>query len=293
MIVVGVDGSPTGLAAADWAAREAVLRGVQLTVAHAVPDWVCRPLSGRYAEVGKWMRDGATEVLGAAERLARERGVEAGTELVPGDPRAALIKAAEEAELLVVGSSGLGGVRGLLLGSVAYGVAAHARTDVVLVREPRAEPHGEPRGEIVVGVDGSPGARRALEFAFAEAELRGVRLRAVEAWAWPRPTGFEPADPEAEREALAALKKWLAGAREDHPGVEVVEEATHGHPVEVLREAATGAGLLVIGTRGHGTLKGMIIGSVSQAMLHHAPCPLAIVKVTSAESASPQVGDAY
>ncbi|NUR93497.1 MAG: universal stress protein [Nonomuraea sp.] len=287
MIVVGVDGSPTGLAAADWAAREAVLRGVPLTVAHAVPDWVCHPLSGRYAEVGKWMRDGATEVLTAAERRAREQGAEASAELVPGDPRAALIKAAEDAELLVVGSRGLGGVRGLLLGSVAHGVAAHSHTDVVLVREPRAEP----RGEIVAGVDGSECARHALEFAFREAELRGVRLRAVEAWAWPRPTGFEPADPGAEREAQAALTEWLAGVREQHPGVEVVEEAAHGHPVEVLREAATGADLLVVGTRGHGTLKGMLIGSVSQAMLHHSPCTLAIVKVTRPVEASSQVGE--
>ncbi|GGS96951.1 universal stress protein [Nonomuraea spiralis] len=277
MIVVGVDGSPTGLLSVDWAAKEAVLRGVPLTVAHVVPDWVCHPLPGRYAEVGKWMRDGAREILADAERQAREQGAEVTTELVPGDPRAALIKTAEEAELLVVGSRGLGGVRGLLLGSVAHGVAAHAPIDVVLVRDPPAVP----RGEIVAGVDGSEGGRRALEFAFAEAELRGARLRAVQAWAWPRPSGFEPADPEAEREAREALRLNLLVPRQCHPSVEVIEDVVHGHPVEVLREAASGADLLVVGTRGQGTLKGMIMGSVSQAMLHHAPCPMAIVKVTS------------
>ncbi|MEU8317389.1 universal stress protein [Nonomuraea sp. NPDC048881] len=278
MIVAGVDGSPTGLLSVDWAAKEAVLRGVSLTVAHVVPDWVCRPISGRYAEVGKWMRDGAKEVLAAAERQARELGAEVTTELVPGDPRAALIKTAEQADLLVVGSRGLGGVRGLLLGSVAHGVAAHAQTDVVLVRDPPAVP----RGELVVGVDRSEGSLRALKFAFAEAELRGARLRAVEAFAWPRPSGFGPADPEAERETREALRTFLAIPRQCHPGVEVIEDVVHGHPVEVLREVAAGADLLVVGSRGHGTLKGMLIGSVSQAMLHHAPGPLAIVKATSA-----------
>ncbi|MEU1384650.1 MULTISPECIES: universal stress protein [unclassified Nonomuraea] len=277
MIVAGVDGSPTGLLSVDWAAKEAVLRGVSLTVAHVVPDWVCHPISGRYAEVGKWMRDGAKEVLAAAERRAREEGAEVTTELVPGDPRAALIRTAEQADLLVVGSRGLGGVRGLLLGSVAHGVAAHAQTDVVLVRDPPAVP----RGELVVGVDRSEGSLRALKFAFAEAELRGARLRAVEAFAWPRPSGFEPADPEAERETREALRTFLAIPRQCHPGVEVIEDVVHGHPVEVLREVAAGADLLVVGSRGHGTLKGMLIGSVSQAMLHHAPGPLAIVKATS------------
>ncbi|MFI7460641.1 universal stress protein [Nonomuraea sp. NPDC049646] len=277
MIVAGVDGSPTGLLSVDWAAKEAVLRGVSLTVAHVVPDWVCRPISGRYAEVGKWMRDGANEVLAAAERQARELGAEVTTELVPGDPRAALIKTAEQADLLVVGSRGLGGVRGLLLGSVAHGVAAHAQTDVVLVRDPPAVP----RGELVVGVDRSEGSLRALKFAFAEAELRGARLRAVEAFAWPRPSGFGPADPEAERETREALRTFLAIPRQCHPGVEVIEDVLHGHPVEVLREVAAGADLLVVGSRGHGTLKGMLIGSVSQAMLHHAPGTLAIVKATS------------
>jgi nucleotide-binding universal stress UspA family protein len=274
MIIVGVDGSRTGLEAAGWAADEAVLRRTPLTVANAMPAWVCGQISGRYAEVGKWMRDGATAVLAAAEERARQEGADVRTELLPGDPRTALIEAAKDAELLVVGGHGMGRVRGLLLGSVAHGVAAHATTDVVLVRDPPAIA----RGEVVAGVDGSPGARRALDFAFAEAGLRGARLRAIQAWAWPRPGGFEPADPDSEREAQAALEEWLVPSEERHPGVEVTAEVLHGHPVEVLREAASGADLLVVGTRGHGTLKGMIIGSTSQAMLHYATCPLAIVR---------------
>ncbi|MEV4107476.1 universal stress protein [Nonomuraea sp. NPDC049695] len=276
MIIVGVDGSRTGLDAAGWAATEAALRRAPLTVAHAVPKWVCEETHSRYAEVGRWMREGAkTVLLSARDRALRERPeLTVETTLLPGDPRTALIKASEEAELLVVGSRGIGGVRGLLVGSVAYGVAAHARTDVVLVRDrPSA-----PQGEVVVGVDGSPGGRQALDFAFAESELRGALLRAVHAWAWPHPSGFEPADPDSERDALRELNEFLAGYRDRHPGVDVVPEIVHGHPVEVLREAAKGADLLVVGSHGHSQLAGMLMGSISQAMLHHAPCPLVVVR---------------
>ncbi|TMR99471.1 universal stress protein [Nonomuraea basaltis] len=276
MIIVGVDGSRTGLEAVGWAADEAALRRTPLTVAHAVARWVYEESDGRYAEIRHWLREGANTVLIAAEdRVRREHpDVEVTSELLPGDPRTALINASEGAELLVVGSRGVGGVRGLLVGSVAHGVVAHARTDVVLVHElPRP-----PRGEVVVGVDGSACGLRALDFAFAEAERRGTRLRAVQAWAWPQLTGFEPADSESEQNALRTLQGLVAGRRERHPGVDVVAEVVHGHPVEVLKEAAARADLLVVGSRGHGQLAGMIIGSISQALLHHAPCPLAVVR---------------
>ncbi|MEV0390565.1 universal stress protein, partial [Nonomuraea sp. NPDC050643] len=218
MIIVGVDGSRTGLEAVAWAATEAAIRDAPLTVAHAVPKWVCEEHPAHYAEVAQWMRDGANTVLTDAEERARDErpGIRVERVLLPGDPRQALIKASETAELLVVGSRGIGGVRGLLVGSVAYGLAAHARTNLALVHErPSA-----PRGEVVAGTDGSAGSARALEFAFAEAELRGARLRAVQAWAWPHPTGFEPADRESEQKALRSLDELLSGHRERHPGVD-------------------------------------------------------------------------
>ncbi|MEO3790879.1 universal stress protein [Nonomuraea sp. B10E15] len=276
MIIVGVDGSRAGLEASGWAATEAALRRTRLTVAHAVPRWVCEELSARYAEVARWMRDEANSVLAAArDRALRERpAIIVETTLLPGDPRTALIKVAEQADLLVVGGHGIGGVRGLLVGSVAHGVAAHARTNVVVVGERPATP----RGEIVAGTDGSPPGLRALDFAFAEAELREARLRVVQAWAWPRPGGFLPADPENEQHTLHQLQDLLAERQERHPDVDVLPEVVHGHPVEVLKEAAEGADLLVVGSRGHGQLAGMLLGSISQALLHHTPCPLAVVR---------------
>ncbi|MBT2231384.1 universal stress protein [Nonomuraea sp. NEAU-A123] len=275
MIIVGVDGSRAGLEAAGWAAMEAALREVPLTVAHAMPRWACEAETGRYAAVAKWMRDGGAMVLAAAEDRARREQpkISIRTVLLPGDPRVALIEAAKEAELLVIGSHGLGGVRGLLVGSVAYGVAGHAPCDVVVVRQLPSLP----RGELVAAVDGAPESRRGvLDFAFAEAELRGARLRVVHAW-----SGFEPADSMEsadKRGGRLVLREALAGHREAHPGVDVIEEAVRGHPVEVLRQAAEGADLLVVGSHGYGTFAGLVMGSVSQAMVHHSPCPLAVIR---------------
>ncbi|MGW0481539.1 universal stress protein [Nonomuraea sp. NPDC003214] len=267
MIVVGVDGSRAGLEAAAWAAAEAELRHVPLLIAHAMTRWAVETGDGRLADVAAWMREGGRSVLQAARERAGHDRPEADVEttLLAGDPREALIAAGRDAELLVIGSHGIGGVRGMLVGSVAHGVAGRAPCDVVLVREVPSSP----RQEIVAGVDGSETSARVLDFAFAEARLRGCRVRAVHAWNWPGP--FD----DAERTVLADL---LAGPRERHPGVPVIEETVHAHPVEALRQAATGAELLVAGSRGRGTLAGMVLGSVSQALLQHAPCPLAVVR---------------
>ncbi|MFG1969747.1 universal stress protein [Nonomuraea fuscirosea] len=271
MIVIGVDGSRAGLEAAGWAAREAALRDVPLLVAHAMPRWAYETETGRLAEVAAWMREGGRSVLAAAEERVRgdQPKISVRTTFLPDDPRTALIEATRDAELLVVGSHGLGGVRGMLVGSVAYGVAGHASCDVVVVRQVTST------GEIVAGIDGSEASSRVLEFAFAEAELRGTRLRLVRARAQQ---GFAP-DPVA-REEPGTLRESLSGLRARHPGVPVVEETVHGHPVEVLRQAATGAELLVVGSHGYGTFAGMLLGSVSHALLHQAPCPLAVVRIT-------------
>ncbi|WP_169988337.1 universal stress protein [Microbispora sp. H10836] len=287
MIVVGVDGSPAGVAAAAWAAREAGLRGVPLRIANAIPAWACSTApQGRYTRVAAWMRDGAADVLAAATGRAQAEapGVEVDTAILAGDPRPALVEAAADADLLVLGNHGLGGFRGLLLGSVAYGVAGRAPCDVVVVREvPSA-----PRPEIVVGVDGSPACAKVLDFAFAEAALRGVGLRVVHAY---RPLeaggGFAPVpdDFDDEKVEVRMVREALAGRREHYPDVKVVEEVVRGHPVEVLRHASVGADLLVIGSRGHGQFTGLVLGSVCQAMLHYARCPMVVVRAPAEQLA--------
>ncbi|MEO3858725.1 universal stress protein [Acrocarpospora sp. B8E8] len=276
MIVAGVDGMRAGVEAVEWAAHEAVLRDVPLRVVSAVPAWCLdRGAAGPYSGVGAWMRDGGNAALAEAAAAARraEAKVNVDTKLAGGDARLVLIEESRHADLLVVGDSGLGALRGKLIGSVAYGVAGHAACDVVVVRK-RQSP---PRPEIVVGVDGSDAQSAVLEFAFKEAALRGAGLRAVLAWDWHdllRPD--VDGEPEGSRRALAEV---LAGWRETSPDVRVSMDVVHGHPVDALRHAADGADLLVVGSHGHGVLAGMLLGSVSQAMLHHAPCPVAVVRI--------------
>ncbi|MCG5213788.1 universal stress protein [Streptosporangium sp. KLBMP 9127] len=293
MIVVGVDGSRAGLEAVGWAVREAALRRAGVRMVHAVPKWSMEMSETvPYAEVGRWMRECAAGVLAeAVERAAREGlDVAVESECLPGDPRPVLIESAGDAELLVVGNHGLGGFRGLLVGSVALGITGRAPCPVVMVsgapavaddtdEAAPAGPAALPHGEVVVGVDGSDGGSAAIGFAFAEAALRGAELRAVHAWNHLAPgAGFDPIPviPEegAERRLLAQA---LAGWRERYPSVKVTEQADRGHPVDVLRNASAHADLLVVGSRGRGGMTGLILGSVSHAVLHHASGPVAVV----------------
>ncbi|MFI6389860.1 universal stress protein [Nonomuraea sp. NPDC050540] len=277
MIVVGVDGSRAGLEAVGWAAREAALRGRTLLVVHAMPAWAHAAVPGeRYAGVAEWMRDGAATVLAAAVEQAGQEapGLDVERRAVPGDARAALLELSAGAELLVMGSHGMGGFRGLLLGSVAAGVTGHAACDVVIVREP---PATVPRGEVVVGVDGSEAGRRVLAYAFGHADRHGLALRAVHAWNRLDLDGVL-ASASAEEDELRLLKEAVAGYRDRHPDVRVVWEVVHDHPAQALRNASEGADLLVVGTHGQSALTGLILGSVSQAMLHYATCPLAVVR---------------
>ncbi|MEU8193178.1 universal stress protein [Microbispora amethystogenes] len=280
MIVVGVDGSHASLEAAAWAAREAGLRGVPLRVVNAIPAWAASGTGqGRYAKIAAWMRDGADDVLTAAVGRVRAEAPEVPVDvaILAGDPRPALIEASMGADLLVVGNHGLGGFRGLLLGSVAHGVAGRAPCDVVVVREPSTAP----RGEVVAGIDGSPACARVLDFAFAEAALRGVGLRVVHAYR-PLDAGRGlapvPGDFDDEKTQVRMVAEALAGRREPYPDLRVTEEVVRRHPVEALLQASQGADLLVVGSHGHGEFSGLLLGSVTQALLHHATVPVAVVR---------------
>ena len=278
MIVVGVDGSRAALEAVSWAVREARLRRTGLRVVHVMPAWPLEMADDSpHADVGRWMREGAESMLtDALERIREEGGgVDVESLLLPGEPRSVLIEASGDARLLVVGSHGLGGFRGMLLGSVALGVSGHTACPVAVVRRPPAQA----RGEVVVGVDGSPSGADAIGLAFAEASLRGASLRAVHAWSRPIVGGGPFALAEAEETAQGerrTLAEALAGWSERHPDVKIVEQLEYGHPVDVLREASAGADLLVVGSRGRGDLAGLVLGSVSHSLLHHAACPLII-----------------
>ncbi|MFD0275632.1 universal stress protein [Kitasatospora sp. NPDC127111] len=264
-VVVGVDGSEAGLAAVDWAAREALLRGRPLRVLHALPLMPhLLPSWSTGARSGEDVLHEARHVL-----AVRHPHVESRTEEVHDAVTSALVAASEDAELLVIGARGSGGFRELRVGSTALHVAARAGCPTVLL--PVDGPGPEPREEVIVGVDARRPAEAALDFAFAAAERYGLALRAVHAGAVP------PAERsgQAWRGETALLTRALLPWRAARRGVEVVEDTEYAVPGRVLTEASAKARLLVLGRRSAG--RAGALGPVVHAVLHHAGCPVAVV----------------
>ncbi|QKW37014.1 universal stress protein [Actinomadura sp. NAK00032] len=276
-VVAGYDGSQNCLRALDWAANEARARGLPLTVIHAWEPYgggsMAMPMVD-LAPLAQETLDGGIEHVRKQAPDVPVRGV-----LECGRPAAKLIEAGKSADLVVLGPRGLGGFPGLILGSVSAQVAAHASCPVVIARDEPDRHSGAEPDRAVVGVDGSPASEAALAMAFTEAELHGLSLRAVAAWE-PVPVKDPPplVDDAGMREAAKArLEQLTAPLRDLHPGVEAQAEVIVGRPREVLLDAAQGARLLVVGSRGLGGFRGLLIGSVSHALLQHAPCPVAVV----------------
>ncbi|WP_067461213.1 universal stress protein [Actinomadura macra] len=279
-IIVGVDGSDQSIAATRWASDEARRRNASLRVVYVVTPWLFDfPVDPRAGAAREWLLKGGEEIVERAVAAARENspGIEVTGVQKGGQAAEVLIEEAQDALMLVVGTRGTGTLTGLVLGSVSLQVASHAGRPTVVVHDSGPADHGE----IVVGVDGSPGSGAAVGFAFEEAASRGARVRAVLAWTHPAstvPKELRPDDPEsrtAERERV--LAESLAGWRERFPQVVVTQEVVHQRAVRALAGASAGADLLVVGSRGRGGFPGLLLGSVGRAMLHRAHCPVALV----------------
>ncbi|MFI7707446.1 universal stress protein [Nonomuraea sp. NPDC049480] len=279
MITVGVDGSVTARAAVEWAANDAFRMRVPLRIVHAVDRTPYQV--GRYPNPSlpdALLREGR-RILREAEALVHERQptVEVTTQEVEGAPATVLRDQAKDATEIVVGSRGLGGFAGALLGSVSTQVAGHARCPVVVVRPEHRPVHGE----VVVGVDDSPECEPALAYAFEQAKLRGATLRAVHAWQLPVHAFAPEATYDMDEVRTAqhqVVRDRLNAAREEYPQVTVVEDVHAAHPVDALVEASGKADLLVVGSHGRGAMGSMVLGSVSRGALHHANCPVAVVR---------------
>lgn len=276
-VLAGYDGSRGSVRALDWAADEARMRGVPLTVLHTWEPQVRVPAARPVIDP----RSLAQSILNSGIEHARKTApdLEVRAVLARAPAAARLIEGGGDAELIVLGPRGAGGFAGLVLGSVAAQVAAHASCPVVIVRGgpgPRPEAEG---GRVVVGMDGSPASRAALAMAFAEADARGSSLSAVVAWDPVTVRGLPPMveEPDLRSAAEARLARWMGPLRERHRGVDTRMEIVTGRPREVLIDAADGARLLVVGSRGLGGFRGLLLGSVSHALVHHAPCPVAVV----------------
>ena len=303
-IVVGVDGSEHSGVALRWAAREAELRGGGLHALTAVLVWDL--FNQRHADGSKRFDpdyDVARADAALLATLEGALGAEAAASVVRKPvcdvPAQGLLDAAKGADLLVVGARGLGGFRGLLLGSVSQQCLHHAPGPIAVVRPSEdaddatgAAPGAGATGErVVVGVDGSDGSRVATGWAVTEARLRGATLQAVHAWEVPMiygPVGIGfPYDTSGlESAARELLDEVVDGALADADGaaVDVERIVSAGGPASSILETAAGADLVVIGRRGLGGFQRLLLGSVSEHVARHAPCPVVVMPATTPEA---------
>ncbi|OSP33711.1 MULTISPECIES: universal stress protein [unclassified Streptomyces] len=294
-ITVGLDGSPESRAAAEWAAREAALRQLPVRLLHAwqpVPEPMAQaPLLG--AETHQYWTERIPREAAEGLRL-RHPGVEVTTEQRAGAPAEALLEAARDAELLVLGSRALSGLAGFLIGSVGQSVIARTEVPVILVRagEQAADEHvKDPAGipsaatgfrPVVVGLDTGSPDETVLAFAFEEAQRREAPLTVLRVWNLPSShtyalaAGYDPREDLARAQA-EALTEALLPWREKYPDVEVTEDSRLGSPAGHLVDAARDASLVVVGRRIRRSPFGVHIGAVAHAVMHHATTPVAVV----------------
>jgi nucleotide-binding universal stress UspA family protein len=281
-VVVGFDGSKTSASVVAWAVTEARSRNVPLRLVHAYSGVQAYTSMAVYGGVpmpdATYLRAAAQKLLAdAAAALATTApDVEVSTRSVEGDPVSILLEESTVAATVVLGSRQLGDLAAAVLGSVSSAVVAHAKCPVVVVRGSTA-PSLE-RTAIVVGVEPDKSSEDAIRYAFDHASRRALPLHAVLCWHRDALADMlwrdEPAVP---MRAEALLSEALAGWREKYPDVDVHTAVTRAHPVDGLVAASHAQHLLVVGTRGRGAVTGLLLGSVSQGVLHHATCPVAVV----------------
>lgn len=274
-ILVAYDGSTDARRAVQWAATESLRSDVPVHVIAVneilPPTW--GGVGGTVVVTEGYVLDSSVLLEEAAKALADAGVMNVTTGQRTGPVVSELVLAAESASVLVLGSQGHGAAGEALLGSVSQHLARHATCPVVVVREPRDS--GARR--IIVGIDGSTTSAAALDYACRRAESTGETVVAMHAWRVRKPSTREPRDADVgERERL--LAESVAGMREDHPDVRLEQEVVLVSPEQCLVDASASASLVVVGSRGLGYFSGLLLGSVSQAVLHRATCPVAVVR---------------
>jgi nucleotide-binding universal stress UspA family protein len=298
-VTVGLDGSPESRAAADWAAREAVLHAAALRVVYAGEQQPSNYVPFGGENVPPPGTDRAAHLLHDAQAVLGHRhpGLDVLAERLPGRPAAALLEAARDTEVLVLGSRGLGRAAGYLLGSIATTVISKAERPVVLVRagggvadehQPDASgiaSEATPFRDVVVGLELHDQTHDdVLRFAFEAASRRAAGLKVVHGWRLPPyGTAWAGAPDEAQQDELEArgqqtLESLLEPWRAKYPGVEVTKEAVVGQAGAHLADASRGASLVVVGRRSRGTaVVGALIGPVTHEVLRNAAAPVVVV----------------
>lgn len=285
-VVVGADGSVSATAAIRWAAREASMRKVPLTIVHvnavsaAAAALVAWPAGQVPEQVLEQQEDEArvllADAVGIAEECAQDRQrLAVSSEMFLGWPVPTLVKLSEDAELMVVGCRGRTALRRALLGSVSSGLIRHAHCPVAVI-------HGEAapasRLPVLLGVDGSPSSESATAIAFDEASWRNVDLIALHVWSDADMPAFSMEWADVEAAAHRALSERLAGWQDRYPDVSVTKRVEFERPAHQLLELSEGAQLVVVGSHGRGGFAGMVLGSVSSAVAEAAHVPVIVAR---------------
>jgi nucleotide-binding universal stress UspA family protein len=284
-IIVGVDGSPASDAAVNWAAHEAVMRGVPLTLMH-VQDPATRTWSQIKVleEVAAWQKAEGRGILANASKIAHDITKDASQVSINGElqfsaPGPTLVDRSEDAELIVVGTDGRGALARGLLGSISSGLVRHARCPVAVIHD------GEPRmphptdAPVLVGVDGSSASELATEIAFGEASRRRVGLIALHAWSPTELIELPGVDwPAVEAEEERLMSEALAGWQECHPDVTVTKLLVSDRPARALVETSLTAQLVVVGSHGRNALTRTFLGSVSNAVVQSVRVPVIVAR---------------
>ncbi|CAM4402279.1 Universal stress proteinc/MT2085 [Mycobacterium basiliense] len=285
-ILVAVDGSAQSDAAVAWAAHEATMRRIPLTLLHGVaPVVVGWPVGRLYTEMPDWQKDEAKNVVERARKaVAAAAGdcelPEVRTEVVYSAVVPTLIDASKKAWMIVVGSQGMSALGRMVLGSVSSALLHHAHCPVAVIHSD----HGvspDSDAPVLVGIDGSPSGEAAVALAFDEASRRDVDLIALHAWSdvgvFPI-LGMDWRD--RERQGEEVLAERLAGWQEQYPDVGVKRSLVCDKPAHWLLEEAQHAQLVVLGSHGRGGFPGMLLGSVGSTVAHSAKIPVVVVRPT-------------
>jgi nucleotide-binding universal stress UspA family protein len=312
VVLVGVDGSAASLHALDWATAYARRVGwaLHIVCSYSLPSFTAASLDGGYAALDDTsIQEGAKAVLVEAEARVADAGVRATTEVATGDAAGVLVELSADYGLAVVGTRGRGGFTERLLGTVSSALPAHAQCPVVVVPL-RAEHNrgvswsvpGESGGSadteaatvasgageirdvrrIVVGVDGSPQAERALYHAIAQAKAWGAELTAVTGVPVGNAGMLAWLPSTIDREQVladigAGMDVLIDKFEAENPGLRIRRIVLDGTGAELLTEFSTASDLIVVGSRGRGGFRGLLLGSTSQAVLHHSACPVLVV----------------
>ncbi|MGA7465078.1 universal stress protein [Mycobacterium sp.] len=284
-ILVGVDGSPASRCAVDWAARDAAMRNVRLTLLHFVrPIGTTLPHLPAPTAFGRWQVEQGQKFLDDAVKIAKESTSEGGpghveTETLFSPVVPSLVDLSKEFQMVVVGSRGRGPLARSMLGSVSSSLIRHSHCPVAVIHDEDPLTPQPVRAPVVVGIDGSPVSELATAIAFDEASRRGVELIAMHAWSDVEVNDYPAIDwPAMKPAAEEVLAERLAGWQQRYPDVTVRRVVECDHPTYHLIRQAESAQLMVVGSHGRGGFAGMLLGSVSTAVAHSVRVPVIVAR---------------